>query len=130
MAETTDKQALAAELARARGKITEHSTAIGRNLDVGARLKTSVTSNPYAWYAGAAVVGLLLSKFLPIRRKVVVSPDVTFSGQVAKTGKLAMVFGVLKFAANFAKPAFLFWSKWRSGSEPPKPEVTPDERTA
>jgi hypothetical protein len=126
MAETTDKQELAAELARARGKMTGYATAIRRDMDVGARLKTSVLRSPSAWYAGAAVIGLLLSKIPPMRRKVVVEPHVSFPGQ-PKTGKLAMVFGLLKFAADFAKPALLFWSKRRSGSE--KPKATRDERS-
>src|ERR1043166_6563704 len=128
MAETTDKQELAAELARARGKRTGYATAIRRDLDVGARLKSSVIRNPCAWYAGAAVVGLLLSKIPTLRRKVVVAPRISFPGR-PKTGKLAMVFGLLKFAADFAKPAFLFWLKRRSGSERPKPKATRDERS-
>ena len=125
MAETTDKQTLAAELASARGRMTGYAAAIRRDLDVGARLKTSVARNSAAWYAGAAVLGLLLSKIPPMRRKLVVETPVFLPSQTRKAGKIAVLLGILKFAADFVKPALLFWSKRRflserSGPKPPR----------
>ena len=128
MAETTGKQTLTSELASARGRMTGYAAAIRRDLDVGARLKISVTRNSPAWYAGAAVLGLLLSKIPPMHRKVVVGTPAFFPSQTRKAGKLAMLLGVLKFAADFAKPALLFWSKRRFLSGRPSPQAPRDER--
>lgn len=128
MAETTDQQTLAAELASARARMTGYASAIRRDLDVGARLKNSVAKNSAAWYAGAAVLGLLLSKIPPMRRKVVAGTPAFIPSQTRKAGKLAMLLGVLKFAADFAKPALLFWSKRRFLSGRPSPQAPRDER--
>ena len=111
MADTTDKQTLAAELANARGRMTGYAADIRRDLDLGARLKASVARNSYAWYAGAAVLGLLLSKLPPMRRKGVVEMPAFLPSQARTAGKLGLVLGILKFAADFAKPALVLWSK-------------------
>lgn len=128
MAETTDKQNLAAELANARARMMGYTAAIRRDLDVGARLKSSVAKNTAAWFAGAAVLGLLLSKIPPLRRKVIVEVPSFRSAPVQKAGKMAAFFGILKFAADFAKPAIVLWAKRRFVSERPSPKSPRDER--
>lgn len=126
MPESTDKQTLAKELAEARDRMMSYTAAIRRDLDVGARLKSSVARNTGAWFAGAAVLGLLLSKIPPLRRKVVVEVPSYRAARVEKAGNMAALLGMLKFAADFAKPAIILWTKRRFLSDRPGPKPPTD----
>ena len=86
-------------------------TAVRHDLDISARFRTSVARNPLAWFVGAAVIGLLLSKIPPTRRKVVVKGPALRSGQAEKAGKAAILVTVLKFGFDLARPVLLLWAK-------------------
>ena len=107
MANPPDRKALIAELAASRDALTAYTTAIRHDLDFGAKLNRSFRGNQTAWLGGAALLGLLLSKVLPNRRKVVSHTP------VAEAGKAALLLTVLKFGLNFAKPALFEWMKER-----------------
>jgi len=113
MADSSDRKTLGAELDAARGAITGHAAAVRRDWNLSARLKTSVTNNRLAWVAGAAVVGLLLSKIPPLRRKVVVEVPHFAIGKVEKRGKRGLLASVLKVGLALAKPALGLWAKER-----------------
>lgn len=113
MAEPTDKKKLAQELDAARNRMTGYVGALRHDLDIGARLKTGVTKNPVAWFAGAVVVGLILSRIPSKRRKVVVKGPSFRNKDVENAGKAATALAVLKFGLDFAKPALVAWAKRR-----------------
>ena len=117
MADSTDKEKLASELAAARGRMSGYIAALRHDLDLGARLKSGVAKNPAAWFAGAAVIGLLLSRIPPTRRKVVVKGPMFRGKQTEKAGKAAVLLTVLKFGLDFAKPALTAWVKQRFFSD-------------
>lgn len=100
MANPPDRKDLIAELA---------ATALRHDLDFGAKLKRSFRANAVAWFGGAAVLGLLLSKLPPARRKVVIHGPALRSEPTAKAGKAAFALTALKFAFDFVKPALLRW---------------------
>lgn len=113
MADPIDKKELMEELAAARGRMSGYVAALQRDLDLGARLKTGVAYNPLAWFAGAAVVGLLLSKIPPMRGKVVVKGPAIRNNQAQKAGHAAILLTILKFGFDVAKPAIILWAKRR-----------------
>lgn len=113
MADQARKQVLTADLAAARERFSGYVSALRHDLDVGSRLKSGVSSNPIAWFGGAAVVGLLLSKIPPARRKVVVKGPAIRNDSAEKAGKAAFLLTALKFALDFAKPALISWAKQR-----------------
>lgn len=114
MADPTDKKELSAELAAARSRMTGYVGALRHDLDFGARLKRGVARNPVAWYAGAAVIGLLISRIPPARRKVVVKASVfKKNDNTEKAGKAAVLLAALKFGLDFAKPALVAWARQR-----------------
>lgn len=109
MALATDKQALTSELDRAREQFTAYTSALRRDLHVGTRLKAKVAANPVAWFGGAAITGLLISRITRAPRKVVVKTPALPKGQAANAGKAAFGLTLLKFGLDFAKPALLAW---------------------
>lgn len=111
MADSTDKTKLTAELAAARGRMAGYVAALRHDFDFGAKLKVGVAKNPAAWFAGAAVVGLLLSKIPPSPRKVVVKGPALRGSQAEQGGKAALLLTLLKFSLDFAKPALIAWTK-------------------
>ena len=113
MADSTDKKILTAELAAARSELVGYTTALRHDLDFGARLKRGVRTHPGVWFSGAALLGLLLSRVSPARRKVVVKRPAFRSPETATAGKAAFALTALKFALDFAKPALLRWFKDR-----------------
>jgi hypothetical protein len=110
MAEDTRKQTLIAELAAARNRLEGYTRALHSDLNVGAHLKSGFARNPVTWVGGAALLGLLLSKIPPARRKVVVKGPTLRGNQAEKAGKAAMLVTLLKFGLDFAKPALLRWA--------------------
>lgn len=124
MAGHSERQALIAELDSARSQAAAYVTALRRDLSIGARLRESASRQPAPWFAGAAVLGLLLSQLPRSRRKVVVKGPALRNDQAATAGKAAFGLAVLKFALDFAKPAIMTWVKakvfnragWRRGT--------------
>lgn len=113
MADATRKQNLIADLASARTELVGYGQALKHDLDIGARVKRGVRSHPTAWFGGAALLGLLLSKIPRSRRKVLVKGQSLRQRDIQNSGKAALALTVLKFALNFAKPALLKWVNGR-----------------
>ena len=113
MANATDKETLIDELAVARGELGGYTAALRHDLDIGARLKRTFRSHPATWFGGAALLGLLLSKALPRRGKVVIKRPAFSSKETAAAGKAAFALTALKFGLDFAKPVLLRWFRDR-----------------
>lgn len=97
-----DKQALIAELAAARARLSAAGEALRRSLDVPARAKESFARHRPAWLSSAAIVGFVLSK-LPSRKKTIIVERAT--GKVlGAAGKLGAIFSAAKFVIHFASP--------------------------
>ncbi len=96
-----DKQALVAELAAARVRLSATGEALRHRLDVPTRASENFRRHRPAWLGGAAIAGFLLSK-IPSRKKTVfVDRD---SGRKVGAGKLGAAFSAAKFAFTFALP--------------------------
>ena len=113
MADATRKQTLIADLASARTELVGYGQAIRHDLDLGSRVKRGVRSHPAAWFGGAALLGLLLSKIPRGRRKVLVKGQSFRQQDIRRSGTAALALTALKFALNFAKPALLKWVNGR-----------------
>ena len=122
MADPTKKQSLIRTLQEARGQIAGNIHGLKEDLSVGKRFRRSVRENPFVWYAGAAVLGLLLAKLPPMGRKVVV-PQPIFAKQ-QKAGKAAVLLGAIKIALDLGRPFITSWLKERATHGPrPSPRV-------
>ena len=113
MANSTDKETLIDELAVARGELGSYTAALRHDLDLGANLKRAFRAHPAIWFGGAAVLGLILSRAIPRREKVVRKRPVFHSKETAAAGKAAFGLTALKFGLDFAKPVLLRWFKER-----------------
>jgi hypothetical protein len=107
MADETLKQSLINELALARSQFGVSKTELREDLAVGKKLKRQLHRNPVPWFAGAAVVGLLLSKLPPMRRKVVVKGPKSNKSSQKEMGKAGIAVALLNFALQLAKPTLL-----------------------
>ena len=107
MAEHPCKQSLTTELETARSHLADYVMALRHDLNVGERLKSGFARNRVAWFGAAGVIGLLLSKLLSSRRKVIVKGPATWSYQAEKAGKAAFALTALKFGLAIAKPAIM-----------------------
>jgi hypothetical protein len=116
MADPAKKQALIASLHEARGQMGGKVSELREDFSVGKRFRRSVRLHPGAWYAGAAVVGLVLSR-LGSRKKEVVVPK--FGGGTPKAGKAALGLGVLKILIDLSRPFATAWLKQRFTQGPP-----------
>jgi hypothetical protein len=97
-----DKQALVAELAAARTRLSMTGDALRRSLDLPARAKESFKRHRPTWLSGAAIVGFVLSK-LPARSKTVFVERATGKA-LGVAGKVGALFSAAKFAMKFAGP--------------------------
>lgn len=113
MALTPRKNELIADLATARAELGGYAHALKRDADVGAKLKRSVQANPAGWFGAAAVLGLLLSKVPPRRKKVVVKAPKFRKDEASNAGKAAILLAALKFAFDLGKPFLMRWVKNR-----------------
>jgi len=111
MATQSSKQPLIQDLDVARSHLGGCVTALRHDLNVGARLKAGVASNPGLWFGAAAAVGLLLSQIPPRRRKVKDKGPFVRSSNAETAGKSAFAIAALKFGLDFAKPAMMKWFK-------------------
>jgi hypothetical protein len=107
MADQTLKQSLINELALARSQFGVSKSELREDLAVGKKLKRQLHRNPVPWFAGAAVVGLLLSKLPPMRRKVVVKGPKLRKPAAEEVGKAGIAVALLNFALQLAKPTLL-----------------------
>jgi hypothetical protein len=107
MADETLKQSLINELALARSQFGVSKAELRDDFAVGKKLKRQVHRNPAPWFAGAAIVGLLLSKLPPMRRKVVVKPPKVRRPSQKEMGKAGIAVALLNFALQLAKPTLL-----------------------
>ena len=87
MADEALKQSLISELAIARSQLGINKAELREDVAVGKKLKRQLHQNPVPWFAGAAVLGLLLSKLPPIRRKVIVKPPRIRKPRAEEIGK-------------------------------------------
>ena len=114
MAQEHRKAELIAELAEARARLSINTQALRRDLDLGTKARQAFKSSPLPWLGGAAVLGLIFSRaaFGRSRNKPVV---VRKSAQpvLEKTGKAALLLGLLKMALDLARPAITAWAKQR-----------------
>jgi hypothetical protein len=129
MAEPTKKQALILSLQEARGQLASNISGIRRDLSVGQRFRRSVKQRPFVWFAGAAVLGLLLAKIPPIGgRKVVVQQPVVYQ---KSAGKAALFLTALKFLLDLGKPALAAWAAKRiKDGAMPEGRYRPERATA
>ncbi len=107
MAEHPDKDALISELAEARTRMTGNFRALRYDLEIVPRLKANIARNSLAWFAGAALAGLLLAALIPPRKRVVIQSRRAHDNTTEKAGKAAFALTLLKFAFDFAKPVLL-----------------------
>ena len=97
-----DKNALVAELATARSRLSETGAELRAALDLPSRAKESFRRHRPAWLGGAALLGLVLSK-LPSRRKTVFVERAT-GKPLPAAGKLGFIWTAAKLALRFATP--------------------------
>jgi hypothetical protein len=108
------KAALIAELAGARTQISGTAGAVRAELDLGAKVRRSVSQHRWWWIGGAVFIGVVLAKLPARTRKVYVdakgrksqSPGAT----AAQTG---IALTVAKLAFDFAKPMIVKWATGR-----------------
>lgn len=108
MAQDQYKAELIAELARARSRFTRDLAGLRRGLDFPARLKVAVRRNPAVWVGGAALIGLLITRW-PGRGKKVVTPRPGKEAPAVTAGKAGLLLGVLKIAFDLSRPALAKW---------------------
>jgi hypothetical protein len=107
MADQALKQSLINELAIARSQFGVNKAELREDLAVGKKFRRQLHRNPVPWFAGAALVGLLLSKLPPMRRKVVVNPPKIRRQRAEEMGKAGIVVALLNFALQLAKPTLI-----------------------
>jgi len=116
MADPAKKQSLIRTLQEARGQVAGNITGLKQDLSIGNRFRRSVRENAFAWYGGAALLGLLLAKLPPMGKKVVV-PQPIFARE-KKAGKAAVILGAIKIALDLGRPLILSWLKERAKHGP------------
>lgn len=120
MDDAAKKQSLKLQLHEARGQVQGNIAGIRRDFSFGRRFRQSVRQKPVAWYAGAAVLGLLLALIPRMGRKVVVTRTVSADKQA---GKAAALLAAAKIALDFGKPTILAWIRNRAENRPIRPKA-------
>lgn len=105
MADQALKESLINELAVARSQVGVNKDELREDVAVGKKLKRQLREHPLPWFAGAAVLGLLLSKLPPMRRKVVVKPPKIRRQKQEEVKKAGVAVALLHFALQIARPA-------------------------
>ena len=116
MAQASDKSELIAELARSRQVVAHNVRALGQDLNVVQKVRTSVQKNQLMWLSGAALLGAFIAR--PGKRKVIVKTVPAGGGKAAKGGagsvekevvKAGIFVTVLKLIFDIVRP---FATKW------------------
>lgn len=107
MAEQSLKKSLINELAVARAQAGVNRMGLRQDMAVGRKLKNQLRANPVPWFTGAAVLGLLLSKLPPLRRKVVIEEPSRRKPKPEQMGKAGLAVAALNFVLQLAKPTLL-----------------------
>jgi hypothetical protein len=148
MAGDPDKAQLIAELAAAWEQLAqagraleEQGAALKAKLDLPKRVAASYRAHKPAWLAGAALLGLVLSR-LPARKKVVYVERST-GETLGPAGKAGKTWRILKFVTNLAKPMIVavvgqrlqdlaehFAAQQQQSQPPPTPEPRPRRKSA
>jgi hypothetical protein len=99
------KAELAAELDRARAKLSRNMEAFRRDIDVPAHLRSSFRDHKSAWIGAAAILGLLAAK-IPARKKkiYVAAPG---GARIKKLEKAGIALALAKMAFSAARPAIV-----------------------
>jgi hypothetical protein len=108
------KKTLIQELTESRQELVGYGQALRHDLDFGAKVKRGVRENPAAWFGGAALLGLVLSRLSPARKKLVVKGPTFRGDQTKQAGKAALLLTVLKFGLDLAKPSLMAWIRDRA----------------
>jgi len=118
MADSNRKESLIAELADARDRLAGHGVGLRRSVSLTENLKRGVRHHPAAWFGGAALVGLLLSRIPPGRTQVKVKRPALGRKEVNVTqaGKAAFAATIFKFGLDLAKPGITRWLRERVGT--------------
>jgi hypothetical protein len=107
MADRTLKQSLINELAIARSQFGVNKAELREDVALGRKLKRQLHRHPVPWFAGAAIIGLLLSKLSSMRRRVVINPPKRRRPQPEEMGKAGFAVALLNFVLQLAKPTLL-----------------------
>jgi hypothetical protein len=102
MAEPGIKIALAADLERARGRLSRAGEELGRDLDVQTHLKHSFREHKAAYIGGATFLGLILAKLPARKKKVYVAQKA--EGVVKEAEKAGLWLVVLQMLFKMARP--------------------------
>jgi len=99
------KAELAAELDRARAKLSRNMAEFRRDIDVPSHLNKAVRQNKTLWLSGAAALGLVIAK-LPSRKKKVYVDSKT-NKKVKEAEKAGLALALAKLAFSAAKPVIM-----------------------
>src|SRR5688572_7090125 len=113
MADPANEESRIAALHEARGPAAGKIGELRHDFCITERFRRSVRNHPTAWYAGAAVVGLILSRIPSMGKKVVVPQPVYLGNEAKKAGKAAFALGALKTLIDLGKPFASMWLKDR-----------------
>jgi len=130
MAESLRKDALIAELAVARDRLGGHALGLRRNLSPAEAIKRGTHRYPAAWFGGAVLVGLLLSRIPARRKEVKLEPSMPRRDnkkQAGGAGQVAIAVTLVKFALDMAKPSLMRWVRSRVESYGSRSASTPKE---
>jgi hypothetical protein len=111
------KATLIAELEVSRGEIRHAFRSCEYQLDLAARVRHSVRSNPVTWLSGAALSGWLVSQILALRlgrpslnvSQASASSARNASNARSKVTAPSLVSALFKMGFELAKPALLEW---------------------
>jgi len=115
MASDPSEKILTEELALQRAKMTAQMAVLREKLDVPAQVKKKFSKHPAVWFAGAAVLGLVIAQ-IPRSRKSrreieYVAPEVRAAKAKSQPLRNTLVLMALKSAADYAKPMLMDWAK-------------------
>ncbi len=113
MAERIGKAALVAELAQSRAQISGSMAGLRSDLAIGKKVRATLSRNRLAWFSGAAILGLLLSKIPARKSKFSIKTGPLIEKKEQSAGKAALFLTGLKFVLDLAKPGLMTWAKGR-----------------
>lgn len=112
MAQDRNKAELIAELARARALLTGSAVALRSDLDFPERAKKAFQNGPLPWLGGAALVGIILARWSPVRaKKTATAVRRSEKPILENAGKAGLLLGILKMVLDFARPAATAWAQ-------------------